>query len=702
MVVPREKSIAALFPHLVPEFVGCVKYPELTPDLLSPNSGLDCTWLCPTCEKPWPARPEERTKGRGRVCPTLSCRGQVSFAEARPHLVPEFVEFVKKSHRSLHDIPSGSEVKCLWRCPSGHSDYPMRLNTRTKGSGCPDCGAARAGAARRKPKPGRSLADTHPHLTAQFVRNLTSPGSTPDQLSYGSNDRCVWRCPLRHEREIVVKSRARNGCPGCGTAGTSLLELKIAELLMAATGAEIEVDARRPVAKGNKVRVDLHLPAIDLFVDLDPDFTHGPDKLPADLRKNDAMADAEYVRIRSTNAPLIPRSIVVAENEPWYRPWEWAQALAHELTNRGLPWRDLTDAEQAEAVHRATLRWFELPGSRPKVSALDATPQLAAEFVINKDRPGVELCMLPPGAGDKCRWRCVYGHEWETKVRDRTKPQGTGCPDCDRAARGRKARERAIAAPGESLADRRPDLAAQFVACIDRPELTEHTMKPGAELRCRWLCDHGHEWEALANNRSKPNGTRCPDCAQAEGWKSRGIAKPGEALADKRPEIAAEFLACIDRPELTTHTLKPHSKYECSWCCGRCGHNWTAVAADRKRPWCESCNSKAGWDRRRQNSAKKSLAEVRPEIAAEFIACVDRPELTAQTLTPGTKFKCLWRCTCGHEWTVAPQTRRRPGCRSCNLKKGWKLRRSVKHPGEEGARGVQHFTEPELGKIRAE
>ncbi|MCI2422879.1 zinc-ribbon domain-containing protein [Saccharopolyspora sp. K220] len=373
--------------------------------------------------------------------------------------------------------------------------------------------------------------------------------------------------------------------------------MKTAELLMAATGAEVEVDARRAVAKGNQLRIDLYIPEVGLFIDLDPDYTHGPARLEADLRKNKRMADADYVRIRSTNVPHIPRSIVVDESDPWERPWEWTRALAREVKDRGLPWRDLSDTEQAEALKRAALRWHQLPGSRPKVSALDARPHLAGEFVANKDRPGVGLDMLPPGAADMCQWRCEHQHEWETRVRDRTKRAGTDCPDCDIARRALLARERAIAAPGESLADRRPDLAAEFVACLDRPELTKHTMKPAAELRCLWRCIHGHEWEAFANNRAR---TGCPECAAADRWKKRGLAKPGEGLADVRPEIAAEFVRCIDRPELTKHTLKPHSKVSCLWQCSECSHSWEATAHDRKRPRCRSCNSKRGWELRRQ------------------------------------------------------------------------------------------------------
>ncbi len=64
----------------------------------------------------------------------------------------------------------------------------MWISVRARGSGCPKCGDERSGMARRKPKPRRSLADTHPHLVDQFVRNLTSPGNGPDRLSYGSND----------------------------------------------------------------------------------------------------------------------------------------------------------------------------------------------------------------------------------------------------------------------------------------------------------------------------------------------------------------------------------------------------------------------------------------------------------------------------------------------------------------------------------
>ncbi|NEA68658.1 zinc-ribbon domain-containing protein [Streptomyces sp. SID12488] len=44
---------------------------------------------------------------------------------------------------------------------------------------------------------------------------------------------------------------------------------------------------------------------------------------------------------------------------------------------------------------------------------------------------------MRPGSNDRCRWRCVKGHEWEATALSRTKPKGTGCPDCRTRGKGR-------------------------------------------------------------------------------------------------------------------------------------------------------------------------------------------------------------------------------------------------------------------------
>ncbi|MEU7116666.1 zinc-ribbon domain-containing protein [Streptomyces sp. NPDC046182] len=54
-------------------------------------------------------------------------------------------------------------------------------------------------------------------ISAEFVRNEDRPGSTPDQLRAGSQQRCCWQCAhCQHEWVSTVANRTNGrGCPVC-------------------------------------------------------------------------------------------------------------------------------------------------------------------------------------------------------------------------------------------------------------------------------------------------------------------------------------------------------------------------------------------------------------------------------------------------------------------------------------------------------
>jgi hypothetical protein len=53
-----------------------------------------------------------------------------------------------------------------------------------------------------------------------------------------------------------------------------------------------------------------------------------------------------------------------------------------------------------------------------------------------------------------------------------------------------------------------------------------------------------------------------------------------------------------------------------------------------------------------------------PDLAEEFLACVDQANRAFSQLTAGSGRRCWWRCrSCGHEWEAAVANRvRGSGC----------------------------------------
>ncbi|WP_406360470.1 zinc-ribbon domain-containing protein [Streptomyces sp. NBC_01544] len=57
------------------------------------------------------------------------------------------------------------------------------------------------------------------------------------------------------------------------------------------------------------------------------------------------------------------------------------------------------------------------------------------------------------------------------------------------------------------------------------------------------------------------------------------------------PQLAAEVVENMDRPERDPRTLRPGSHNRCRCCCSRCGHTWITSVKNRARKgtWCPAC-----------------------------------------------------------------------------------------------------------------
>lgn len=130
-------------------------------------------------------------------------------------------------------------------------------------------------------------------------------------------------------------------------------------------------------------------------------------------------------------------------------------------------------------------------------------PTVAVEWHPDKNKPLAPSSVVF-SSSKKVWWLCSFGHEWQAKIIDRIKENGTGCPYCS----GRRA------IPGvNDLVTLRPDMLEEW-NYTRNTNISPSDISPGSGLSVWWVCKKGHEWKASINNRTKEKATGCPKCRQ--------------------------------------------------------------------------------------------------------------------------------------------------------------------------------------------
>ncbi len=88
--------------------------------------------------------------------------------------------------------------------------------------------------------------------------------------------------------------------------------------------------------------------------------------------------------------------------------------------------------------------------------------------------------------------------------------------------------------PGQSLADKFPDIAKQWHPTRNA-DLTPAQIMPASNTKAWWRCRDGHEWEATVAGRTSSRGSGCPVHA------GRQVVIGLNDLATRFPDIAAQW-----------------------------------------------------------------------------------------------------------------------------------------------------------------
>lgn len=282
-----------------------------------------------------------------------------------------------------------------------------------------------------------------------------------------------------------------------------------------------------------------------------------------------------------------------------------------------------------------------------KANLASARPDIAAEWhpTLNEDlRPD----SVHPGTPRSVWWQCSKNphHVWRAQVRSRTRSGGSGCPHCAGKAR--------CPAPGESLADLHPKIAAQWDGHLNK-EKRPSDVSPGSSFEAWWRCDvdPAHVWRASVASRVRGRG--CGVCAGKQVTNSNSLAR-------LRPDLATQWHPSRNGA-LGPEQVTVFSGRKVWWLCPVADdHEWTASVSSRSAG--NGCPCCAGF----KVADSNRLSIQRPDIAAQWHPTLNG-ELTPDQVTVGTSTRVWWQCAEGadHVWrtTVVKRTRDGRGCPAC-------------------------------------
>lgn len=336
-------------------------------------------------------------------------------------------------------------------------------------------------------------------------------------------------------------------------------------------------------------------------------------------------------------------------------------------------------------------------GQKKRTSAIARSGSVCEHPVLGAELRGV----LKPGKqhltssdiSTQSNYLCLWGCSLHPGEEIRTSPTSrlrlidgevhiTGCSVCSVEKRREWGYTQSLATTG-CLASTHPQLAANWLACVDRPEQTPLYTSAGSKLNAFWQCSQnsGHPpWPAPVVNRV--NGSGCPTCFEARRKHIPRLAalKIRGAITDTHPELALEFTRCISSPKLNADELTSGSAELCEWLCNIHQTRFNAtvyerVAGKSNCPTCGKQNIRAAL----QKSAivrSGTLRETFPEIASQWVAPMTEwiEPVTPDTVSPHSNLYAYWRCDEHDEpfvWPASIGNRTRGhGCPRCNSSKG--------------------------------
>lgn len=539
-----ENNLAVKCPHLISEWHPS-KNGRLTPWEVFPRSNAKVWWLCSEGHE-WQAPPGGRYAGNG--CPY--CGGRFATAENNlavtyPHLVSKW-SYEKNCDVTPQQVKMGSSRKVWWRCEKGH-EWETPIKHMVKSQKCPYCIGRRVSL-------DNNFAAKCPHLLNEWIDKKISPY----EITSGSSKKVLWECKFGHTWQATIYSRTNgHGCPKCSFQ-SSRLEVRIyCELkhFFPDTLWQTKIEKRE---------VDVFIPSYSLAIEVDGYWHNSKDTMRADAKKTILLErnGINLIRVMDDRLKANINTLCV-----FYKNGEYERSVVARLLGLMVAKLNLS-SDVVEDINKYFLadhffnedKYNEIISCLPAPRAEDSV--LGYENLIkewNYDKNALPPSYYSYGSKVKVWWICKYKHEWQTTINSRS--GGRDCPYCKKKK----------ASPENNLLVCNPELAREFHSVKNEP-LTPDMITPRSGKKVWWLCNEGHEWQAVVGNRHLGSG--CPVCTGK-------IVSQNNNLGVKYPGLVCQWHVERNLP-LTPFDVLPKSSKKVWWKCG-VGHEWLTSVEKRTR-----------------------------------------------------------------------------------------------------------------------
>lgn len=579
----------------------------LNSDEVSYGSGIKAWWICSNNHE-WKAVINSRNRGIG--CPY--CAGQKptdkrNFATEYPQLLKE-IDFIKNENLNPEKLSPRSTQKIWWKCKNDHSWQATICNRTRKqyNNSCPYC-------TNRKLSKENSLAKLRPDI-AQNWHPTKNKLLTPNDVIAGGGIKAWWICKRGHEWQATIGTRVNNctGCPKCSLQ-TSRIEI--------AVYSEIQALFTNVYWQEKIVgyECDILIKDKNIGIEIDGVYWHKK-KIEIDNIKSKLFAEngTQLFRLRENGLPLL------SERDISFKWSDKTFPIISRMVQQILKFAKLNEAECLklqnyvdgnclinEKLYRKIIS--NLPGPLPGRSLADKNPTLAKEWAYDLNAP-LTPEHFGPSANKSAWWRCQQGHTWKSVIQQRTFRQ-SGCLRCSLQS-----------APIEtSLATIHPEISKEW-----HPEkngsLSAEKIFPKSNIKIWWICNEGHEWQAIPSSRT--NGAGCPFCYGRFASKTNN-------LATLYPELLTEWDYELNK-EINPADCTPYVNKKIWWKCDK-EHSWQATIYNRTK-------NKSGCPKCAQNNSRKYSIEYFHKFANKYGGKC----LSTEYLNGKTKIKMI--CKNGHAW----------------------------------------------------
>lgn len=421
---------------------------------------------------------------------------------------------------------------------------------------------------------GSALASTHPDLALEW--HPTRNGHLrPEDVSAGSSRKVWWLCPLGHEWDDFPGHRTSRGS-GCAICAGKRILIGFNDL-----------GSRRP-----DLAAEWH-PSLNGTL-TPQQVTVGTSKRVWWLDEHDHAWEAQVNnRKNGTGCPYCSNTTVLAgfNDLATVRPdvaldWHPTKNLpltASEISSQSghKVWFRCSDSHEWQSTvgNRTALgQGCPVCAGQKVLGGLNdmatTSPWLASQWHPTRNAPLTPRDVFRSTAG-RFWWQDEVGHEWEASANERS--NGSNCPFCS----GQR-----ILVGFNDLGTRRPDLAEEWHPTRNGQRPPQMVTQMNG-TRAWWLCDAGHEWDAIVSSRS--SGAGCPTCA------GQRVVVGVNDLASRMPEVAATWHPTRNG-DVTPRSISVYSNQKMWFQCS-VGHEWLSTVNNRSHgQGCPECVERGGFN----------------------------------------------------------------------------------------------------------